>query len=111
MRWRPADGRKLIAVVFLAGMNLNRLGQAVDRRRAVAGLVLVGTLLVCLWIGKYTVAPAILCGTHCTPADIVQAQRELGPQTPSWAIPAAVAVGSGGGILALLILRPRRWKS
>jgi hypothetical protein len=70
-----------------------------------AGLVLVASLLISLRIGTYAVPPTVRCGTHCTPALIAHAQQELGPQTPDWAIPVALAVGIGGATLAVLIFR------
>ena len=83
----------------------------VARRPAVAALVLVATFLLCLWLGTYTVSPGnVACGTHCTPAIIVHLRHVLGPQTPDWAIPLAIAVGLAGATLALLIHRPRRIK-
>jgi hypothetical protein len=87
------------------------LAARVARRPAVASLVLVGTVLVCLWIGTYTVPPGntawIACGTRCTPRTVVHLEHSLGPQTPHWAIPVAIAVGIGGAALSLLIYRPR----
>ncbi len=64
------------------------------RPAAVAGLVLLATFLVCLWVGTYQeFAPVGLIGARYTPV---------------WAVPDAVAVGVGGALLALLIYRHGR---
>jgi hypothetical protein len=94
-------------------LDVTRRGLAarVGRRPAVAGLVLVAAFFVCLWIGTYTVpANNVACGTRCTPQIVAHLRQVLGPQTPNWAIPVAIAVGIGGATLALLIYHPRRIK-
>ena len=36
---------------------------------------------------------AVSCGTHCTPVIVVHLRQELGPLSPDWATPVALAVG------------------
>jgi hypothetical protein len=63
-------------------------------RQALAGLVLLPTFLVCLWVGTYQeFAPVGIRGAWYTPA---------------WAVPASVTIGVGGALLALLIYRQSR---
>lgn len=72
-------------------------------------LFIVATIITYIIFFVIPSDPAqIACGTHCTPEIVSHLRQELGPQTPSWAIPVAVAVGLAGAALAFLICRPRR---
>jgi hypothetical protein len=82
-------------------------------RPAIAGLVLLASVLACAWIGAYTVRPGdhsvqIACRTHCTPHVVFHLRQTLPRETPPWTTPAAVAVGLVGAALALAIYRLRR---
>jgi hypothetical protein len=107
---RPRSLRRTLDV---AGRGL---AARVAPRRAVAGLVLVATLVVCSWIiGTLVAAPSnptqVACGTHCTP-QVVAHLRRIEPwrqrilYAPDRAIPLAVGIGVAGAGLAFLILRP-----
>ena len=74
-------------------MDIHRLTTGGATRGALAGLVLLGTFLVCLWIGTYQEFRAVGFG--------LIAYR----YTPDWTVPVAVAVGVGGTLLALRIYR------
>lgn len=78
-------------------------------RRLVAGLVLVATFLLCLWIGTYTEYGDVPVNLPHTSG--VVGAVSIPRHTPDWALPLAVAVGIAGAIVALLILRPHRTKS
>ncbi|MFL5942908.1 MAG: hypothetical protein ACJ75L_06555 [Gaiellaceae bacterium] len=88
------------------------LAARVAPRPAVAGLVVVATLLVCLWIATYT-APPVACGTHCTPQIVAHLRQDRQWRVKmlsdsNWAIPLAIGVGGAGAALTLLIYRQRR---
>lgn len=77
-------------------MDIHRLTTGGVTRQALAGLALLATFLVCLWIGTYQeFAPVGIRGAR---------------YTPDWSVPVpvAVAVGLGGALLALLIYRQGR---
>jgi hypothetical protein len=79
----------------------------------IAGLVLLASVLACVWIGAYTVragdhAVQIACRTHCTPQVVFHLRQTLPRETPLWATASAVAIGLGGAALALAIYRSRR---
>jgi hypothetical protein len=84
-------------------MNMHRLSASDARRAAVAGLLLVGTFLLCLWLGNYKGGLVYPDGERVG-LSIPVAVRE----TPSWALPLAIAVGVAGATVALLILRWHR---
>jgi hypothetical protein len=70
--------------------------------RFFASVVLVATVVLCLWLATYT-------EWHQAPMGPRTSQGLPGafPSTPDWATPAAVVLGVGGGLVALLIFRPR----
>jgi hypothetical protein len=93
-RFRATFLREVSAVSYpFVHMHVNRLTAGGATRQAVAGLVLLATFLVCLWIGTYQEFHAVGFG--------LIAYR----YTPDWAVPVAVAVGVGGALLALLVYR------
>ena len=74
-------------------MDVHRLTAGGATRQALAGLVLLATFFVCLWIGTYQEFHAVGFG--------LMAVR----YTPGWTVPVAVLIGIGGALLALLIYR------
>jgi mannose/fructose/N-acetylgalactosamine-specific phosphotransferase system component IIC len=78
-------------VVSSVDVDIHRLTTGGATRGALAGLVLLATFLACLWIATYQEFHAVGFG--------LIAYR----YTPHWT--AAVAVGIGGTLLALLIYR------
>jgi hypothetical protein len=87
---------------------MHRLRGGDTRRQIVAGLVLVATFLLCLWIGTYTEYGDVPTDFPHTPGalGLVSIPRH----TPDWALPLAIAVGIAGAVIAFLILRPHRAK-
>lgn len=77
---------------------MHRLTEGGATRQALAGLVLLATFVVSLWIGTYQEFHAVRLG--------LIAYR----YTPDWAVPLAVCVGVGGALLALLIYRQGQWR-
>jgi TRAP-type C4-dicarboxylate transport system permease small subunit len=74
-------------------MDVHRFTAGGATRQALAGLVLMATFLVCLWIGTYQEFHAVGFG--------LMAVR----YTPGWTVPVAVVIGIGGAVLAFLIYR------
>jgi hypothetical protein len=74
-------------------MEIHGLTAGAATRQALAGLVLLATFLLCLWIATYQEFHAVGFGLIAY------------PYTPAWTVPAAVAVGVGGALLAFLTYR------
>jgi ABC-type transport system involved in cytochrome c biogenesis permease subunit len=72
-------------------MAIHRFAAGGAARQILAGLVLLATFLVCRWIATYQ---------EFNPVGLIGYRY-----TPLWTIPAAIAVGVGGALLALLIYR------
>jgi len=72
-------------------------------RTVATSLVLVGTLVLCLWLRAYTESHVV--GGLRPAAGMPPAVHYF---TPSWTVPLSIAVGVAGVILALLIYGLRR---
>jgi hypothetical protein len=112
----PGSEERLGSPAELARLFADEHATRSTRRSVIAGLLIVATLLACLWIIDTYVSTsntwaAISCGRSCTP-QTVEHIRQSGPwpermlSDSLWAIPLAIAVGLGGTASALLVYRP-----
>jgi hypothetical protein len=85
-------------------MNMHPLSAKYARRATVAGLLLVGTFVLCLWLGNYKDK-----GWSYPASERVGLSIPAGVHAPApWAVPVAIAVGVVGATLAFLIFRQSR---